>query len=732
MSNKLAEMADFKDSLNKAFSLAFFIHNSKETALRIATDAVAKLEVAASTQGKRLYYRPARHHPRRETAAGVSRTKVSFGELHLLQRLIYAESERYEKEQEQAGAVGVLDQEKLLIHFIKHLVRITIKRNSFYVALGLSRLLHDYTTSETMEIYNVVVQDPERVKDDYYYRSRKGVLMQELKERFGEFLKMSRGPHGEVRFQAEPRPRRFAELIGECLSVFTPWGTPCLVPAGYNPVTDNIPSLSGGGNQEDQTELNRIHALLHPDCYQRLIYALGLLSPAERLEIPHFFLSHEHVDRQGGERNRSQFSSLSADEVEDIKSSLGELAERRKRVSAGLLRVLVDGVECARLNLLRERHVQFNLSAESEVVEIRTSDRNGDLLLATHLLFHDDLDAARSSRASLVLEGGQKLSIVVAPSKDASGVVVDVVYRETTLTRTISLSSQRMLTALSTARRPIAADQFLPQTGGGAKVPILALSLLLAITGAAGILIYKQTTRSRPEQPIRVNADQTETPAAAKGYAPPEDAVSAGATTEAGASRPEAQTARKQSAERVAQTTPSSAPQIIDPNKRSETETRSKVSPRRAATRTQDTATRKDLSAEETTRSISRAEPASLLDARRIYVEVLGDDPAHLGVRQKLIEELQARDRFVLSETRNDADALLKVTVQQGRSPRNGSDGRRKSTFIVQLINAAGEVIYPLKGQSSGARYSELPIDELGARIIHDLLEEIDELERRR
>ncbi|MGH9903873.1 MAG: hypothetical protein ACRD68_18850, partial [Pyrinomonadaceae bacterium] len=279
-------LADVDNALTKAFRLAFFIHGSRETAVRVVAGAMARLEVTASAQGKRLYYRPTGRSPHPRSGAGGLRSKVSYSELHLLQRLVYIESEPYEKQREQAGrGAGAVGEEELLVHFIKHLVRISLKRNSFYVTVGTSRLLYNYNTAETMEIYNVVVQDPERVKDDYYYRSRKGVLMQELKERFGNLVRIVRGHHGEERFEAEPRSGRLAEVVSECLSLFTPWDTQCPVPSGFAPPADVIPSLSHeGGDPEDKVEVNRMHAVLHPDCYGRLVAALGLAPPDQRLE----------------------------------------------------------------------------------------------------------------------------------------------------------------------------------------------------------------------------------------------------------------------------------------------------------------------------------------------------------------------------------------------------------------------------------------------------------------
>ena len=148
-------MEPLKDELlTHSFRLAYFIHNDKDTAKRITIAALERLETATQKQDKRLYYLDVGR-----------RNRVSFTSLHLLQRLVYDESEIHEKQREHDLA-RPLSEERLLVHFIKHLVKITVRRKSLYVALGLSRLLHRYTTAETMEIYNVIIQDPARVSDE--------------------------------------------------------------------------------------------------------------------------------------------------------------------------------------------------------------------------------------------------------------------------------------------------------------------------------------------------------------------------------------------------------------------------------------------------------------------------------------------------------------------------------------------------------------------------------------
>src|SRR5215475_12801435 len=264
--------------LNKAYRLAYFLHQDKSMAIRIVAAATLRLNVAMNVQSKRLYYIPVGRFSRGESRRtdGI-RNKALFSDLHLLQRLIYVESEPFERQKERAAQLAPEDvraagdpasEEDLLVYFIKHLVRITTKRNAFYVTLGVSRLLHSYSTLETMEIYNAVIGEPERVKDDYYYRSRKSVLMHEMYQRFGQLIRACRHRRGEARFETQQGSSELRSLVRECLRMFTPWDTQCPVPRDFDPFKSVIASLTSKRNADDsEVEVNRIHAILHPDCF---------------------------------------------------------------------------------------------------------------------------------------------------------------------------------------------------------------------------------------------------------------------------------------------------------------------------------------------------------------------------------------------------------------------------------------------------------------------------------
>src|SRR5690349_21719256 len=405
--------------LNKAYRLAYFLHQDKVTAIRIVAAATLKLNVAMAVQSKRLYYIPVGRFSRGESRRtdGI-RNKALFSDLHLLQRLLYVESEPYERQKERAAqvtpsgahAAGHPANEKdLLVYFIKHLVRITTKRNAFYVTLGVSRLLHSYSTLETMEIYNAVIGEPERVKDDYYYRSRKAVLMHEMSQRFGQLIRACRQRRGEERFETQPGTSELGSLFRECLRLFTPWDTQCHVPRDFDPLKSIIGSLTSKSSaDENEVEVNRIHAVLHPDCFERLVAAFGYSPPAERIEFPRFFSDETNDDSPP--RQRRAPAELSAEELAEISNMLDEQAGRRRRSSpTAVLRILVDGVERGRLNPAEQSSISFSADEDAEIIEVMTTDEQGDLLLATHLLTSFSEDAAVVS--SIRLEGGQDLSL---------------------------------------------------------------------------------------------------------------------------------------------------------------------------------------------------------------------------------------------------------------------------------------------------------------------------------
>jgi hypothetical protein len=656
--------------LRRAFQLAYFVHGERKLAVKIASAAMSKLNAAAVAQDKRSYYR----HGRRSRASGSKAirrwTKISLSELHLLQRLVYVESERYERQEEQQRNVAI-DEERLIMHYIKHLINITMMRNSFHVTLGVSRLLYNYTTAESMKVYDLIIQNPERAKDDAYWRARKGRLMMEFKERFGQSLKVVRGHYGEERFQTREDSTQHLELVKQCLQMFTPWDTSCPLP-GSGPAPGKIEGVtfrSSDPDEEHQIEVTRMHAVIHPDCYERLVAGSGLDTPAKRLEIPRFFHTSDDGPEDGPRGDRDQAAEPTEDELARMRRELDDQSARRKRHGASRLRVIVDGVERAGLGVDRRSEASFDVEEGSKLIEVRTAREEGDLLLAVHMLDYDDTAlTAEPSRYSTECAGGQKISFTISPLRQLHeedgapvfGVSVTVSYKEVYLLPALMRAWQQ----LGFYRLQV----WWPRRWATARV-LTAVFIAVAISGMAWLLIvreraFHQTQITENKEPVAIASPSPSSPLA---VAPPSATVSPNvqrpqiASPPGGASKPELK----------------ATPEVL----------RGKASA-----------------------------SASLLEVKKICVKVIGDRKVDPAIIEYLSRSLQASQRWT-TVTCKKADALLSVA--------GGYDARE---IFVRLVNQEGKTLWPGAGNDQGLKY-EVTAEE-AAKIVADLIDNVRELER--
>jgi hypothetical protein len=672
---------------SRAFQLAYFLHRERPTAVEIATRALNKLRLAATAQGKRLYYRLTGRVDARK-----ARSKVSMNEPHLLQRLVYVESEEYERRKEAAAQdaqpqdnTKPASQADLVVYFIKHLVRITTRRNSFYVTLGLSRLLYNYTTPETMELYNLVIQDPDRVHDDYYYRSRKGLLLKELKERFGALVEVAKGARGEQRWRASEDPQRHHELVRECLRWFTPWATPCVVPERLDPFSSTIERLTFEGrlpDEEHEVEVNRIHAALHPECFARLTAANRLAAPDERLELPRFFLADVPDDSDESPRTPP---NLSEDELNAINDLLAQEATRRKSASSGFLRVLVDGIQLAEISA--ERSTQFVVGEEAEVIEVYSSDQQGALLLATHLL---SFNGSETQNFIITVEGGQRITFTVNLLRDengsTTGAQVAVAFTETSLVRAASVGARRMWASIVPA----------PALSGWWK-PVAAFALLALLVGGAWLV-----WTNRQEQNEFVKVTPTPAPTEMPTSAAPGPVTPKGAEHQPTPKLPVNKTQKNGSEV--------SPPPIVAQRERDTRERDEAFVERSLLPNSSIDAEPGETGTRGAWNRNSMGKP--LNEVRQVYIQASADQAAGelLGV---LRTRLAASGVVQVSEA-EQADAALKISI------RPAPKGDSRVIAIVRAVNANGYVVWPPSRRGSSWLYVGRP-SYVAERIAVDL-----------
>jgi hypothetical protein len=394
----------FDELSDKGFRLAYFILRDRTLAIQSLTDAWNKLNARCRQEGKRAYWRD-KYLKRRLT-------KISRSDGDTLQWLIYFECDDHEKEKERKGQSTP---EELVIHYIKSIIQMTTGMSSFYVAVGLHRLLHEYSTSDVQRAYEIVT---DRYLEADEYRRAKRFLMNKLVTRFGSLLRSVTTAHGEVRFEPVEDQGRWVNLVRECLDFFTPWSTKeqCLVPTNFGQAAVTLPpELSGAGNNSataDAIETNRCHAFIHSVCYGRLVKALGSDPPEDKLALPRFV----PCGAQGGNdrsENPPTPPALTPDEKGIIRTNLASQSARRKAASGQALRIAVDGGDRGEIQLRSQKEATIELEAGARLIVISTVDKNGEIVLATHLLHYSASGKIRGSTAA-VHSSGAEVSLVVS------------------------------------------------------------------------------------------------------------------------------------------------------------------------------------------------------------------------------------------------------------------------------------------------------------------------------
>lgn len=272
----------------QAHALARAFHGEEGLALHIAVSAASRLESACRRQRGRRRYRPR-----------LKRRKVVMDRAQMLQQLVLEESERWERAEEQEEDASKLNEDLWIVRYVKHLVKISLDRNLFHVTVAICRLLYGYSTRESLAVHDRLVIDPLCALDEPYLRARKKLLIHELSIRFGQRLKTRRGPRGEVGFQGRVASRRQTTLVEETLTRLTPWHTRCAffdTERCLQTVTAEKGARRHGlrcrGSPSADSEMQRIHQLLHPPCLLELTRELGLPRPETRLRLPHFGPTH--------------------------------------------------------------------------------------------------------------------------------------------------------------------------------------------------------------------------------------------------------------------------------------------------------------------------------------------------------------------------------------------------------------------------------------------------------
>jgi hypothetical protein len=403
MTNQI-ELLDQSELLERGFELAYFIAQDRTSAIEILTGALDKLSTQCRREKRRFYWR--------YNHACQPIRRITHQDLDAFQWLIMLESEPCERAQEQRGRHSPRD---MVVRYIKHLVQITMSMSSFYVCVGMNRLLYSYSTSETQAVFELITQ---RFHGADQYRRAKKMLTSQLRERFGERVETIRTRHGETRFKALEDQSHWHELVHECLSMFSPWSTDGWC-EHFRTIVDDIPqsclpAVGGATAGSDAQETIYCHMFIEPVCRGNLSEVLSFSSPEARLALPRFTMKEETRGNDSNELQGPRVSKLSEEEKVVIAGRLNASKARRQRIRPSSVNVVVDGLERSQFDLTDSGQLQIELGEGTKVIEIRGVDEEGDLLLGTHLISYAG-ESFTFSKVRLSLNSG-RLGLAVSPS----------------------------------------------------------------------------------------------------------------------------------------------------------------------------------------------------------------------------------------------------------------------------------------------------------------------------
>jgi len=401
-----------------AFQLAFFIIPDRATAFEVTGRAIEKLGSQRSRERRRIYWRG------RNKKVRIRR--ISRPDEDTLQWLIYLESEAYEKKQEQCDDVTEIE---MVIRYVKHLVQLTTGASSFYVNVGLNRLLRSYSTPEVQQIYEYTTEHYPASEE---YRKVKGRLMNALIARFDRFLRVQTSEYRELRFEPHQDQKRWFSIVEECLESFIPWSSQraCLersidLQIGEPGTGVWHPNLS---SHADEIETDRCHWFMHTPCYGELTRKLAFDAPQERLSVPQFALRESNEPDDPLNSIRRKTGPLSEDEMTALKDRTDSGEAKRRQAPQQLLKIVAHGVVRAHLNPYLNERRQFDIPEGTKLLEVRSEVNGADVTLAAHWIDYTECQGMAAGDYTIALKNKRELLFTVVPAssdaKEEGGAVV--------------------------------------------------------------------------------------------------------------------------------------------------------------------------------------------------------------------------------------------------------------------------------------------------------------------
>src|SRR5215213_6108277 len=358
----------------RALALAVYVLGD----LTQAEDVASRVVLTSDKELKKLVKnRKVKKHPKW--------TRVLRNKAFNIDILTHLKSVTYERKQETDywNKKRTLDDESMVIRFIKQVVFDGLIRNSMFLNVGLGRLVFSYSDESIADIQQLLEQSSEVPPDQYRYRKQRQVLFNRLRERFNDerepdkqFLKLeSFNQHDGSVIVSRRDSEKYYPLVRECLTVLIPPEPQCVLLQTLDSRVGvlkpfHFDTRMADGAEEHTVERSRMHAMICPVCYDWVLSALHLPDPASSLRLPLFFLG----GRGGGEgpdpQVRRRYLQQAWSNNPSTNRTVDEGTEKGETLMVSKVVIAIDNIPREMIYLSDLQKLQLELGPGTSIIEI--------------------------------------------------------------------------------------------------------------------------------------------------------------------------------------------------------------------------------------------------------------------------------------------------------------------------------------------------------------------------
>lgn len=388
-----------KEQIKKGVELAYLLYPDKQKSLKISFAALIRLENERVREKRWLrdYIKLLRD----KIESSPNHKKNSFPKIHLnnyqlYQQLVMQSSDKEERQQESTKLVS---QQLLIIRYLKHLVVACLDKNLLFLVVALSRVLHNYSTTETKRVCLYLHPNYTHKNLEFQIKRAKATLMKELTQRFQGLIEVVGNRFASSNLTSLATEKDLIELVNKILDQLVLWDTEC------------VKNLSVFSDSEIKNTLlvgkQMGHVVIHPDCYTWLIDTLRLEDPNSKLEIPRFFIASNINKDDNDPFNPPDFT----DDIPKLLKDLDDYKQKVKNSLPSKLAIFVDDIKRGTIELDKTNKFFLKLINEGKQLEIYDEETN--LLLLSRRLVGDIFGSEETKRYVFLVANGQRFSLTI-------------------------------------------------------------------------------------------------------------------------------------------------------------------------------------------------------------------------------------------------------------------------------------------------------------------------------